>query len=130
MQRSIRLVLIILLLLPTFEKRITPIHVLNIGDARVKDLLQTLMPDFDFSKPLYDLGNIISKGGRGISPNLMRAGQISTSIGVIFINFGTLMISLAQLLSNRGAIGGNPNFLNELLSEYLVKKSNSSTELT
>lgn len=70
---------------------------------------------------MYEFGALVGRGGRVISPGLHKAGQVSTAVGVVFVNVGTLLLTLSQLLSSQGAIGGNPNFLNDALNEYLVK---------
>lgn len=91
-------------------------HEANIGDMKINELIQKIMPHIDLSRPLYDFGSLVSRGGRVVSPGLNRAGQISTAVGVVFVNIGTLLLTLSQLLSGHGAIGGNPNFLNDALN--------------
>lgn len=95
-------------------------HELNIGEIKINELLQKVLPNIDVHKPLGDLGYWIGRGGRAISPALGKAGHVSTAIGVVFLNIGALLLTLSQILSSQGAIGGNPNFLNEALSAYLA----------
>lgn len=116
------LFLIFLIASPVSTKKIhsLPAHETNIGDLKINEILEKIIPKIDVHRPLEDVGSLIGRGGRAISPGLGKAGKISTAVGVVFINIGTLLLTLSQLLSSQGAIGGNPNFLNDALSSYLA----------
>lgn len=81
-----------------------------------------MLPSLDISKPLYELGKLINRGGQAISPGLDKAGNVSISAGIAMINIGNVLKASSQALSKDGPIGGNPNFLNEAVAKMLLKR--------
>lgn len=104
-------------------KRIDAAHQINLADVNLGDLIEKVLPSLDISKPLYELGKIVNRGGQAVSPGLAKAGKFSTSAGIALINIGTLLNASSQVLSKEGSIGGNPNFLNEAVAKMLLRKS-------
>jgi len=103
-------------------KRIDMAHKFNLADVNVGDLIEKVLPALDISKPLYELGRLVNRGGQAISPALEKAGNVSISVGIALINIGTLLKASSRALSKRGTIGGNPNFINEAVATMLLKR--------
>lgn len=72
-------------------KRIDAAHQINLADVNLGDLIEKVLPSLDISKPLYELGKIVNRGGQAVSPGLAKAGKFSTSAGIALINIGTLL---------------------------------------
>ena len=72
-------------------KRIDAAHQINLADVNLGDLIEKVLPSLDISKPLYELGKIVNRGGQAVSPGLAKAGKFSTSAGIALIIIGTLL---------------------------------------
>lgn len=118
---------LLLVAVPSTARRIDAAHDFDLSDVKVGDLIDKLLPSLDISKPLYELGKLVNRGGQAVSPGLEKAGIISTSAGIALINVGSLLTASSRALSKEGPIGGNPNFINEAVAGMLLRRKASNS---